>query len=170
MTGGELIISAGTLYGTLSKMEKESWLHDKHKNGWKLLKIIPPCFYIFEKCISEDVVYRLDFKNDSVTNNYFQIFSDYGWEYIGQCVGWLYFRKSTLGMDSELDSEIFSDNESRIEMIDHVTKEPMICVSFLTSSSALRLSVWHFCFCDIQLLCIYQCLLMALGTEQRKIL
>ena len=38
-------------------------------------------------------------------------------------------------------------------------------VSFLTSSSALRLSVWHFCFCDIQLLRIYQSLLMALGAK-----
>lgn len=43
MTGGELIISAGTMYGTLSKMEKdglivfekeeEIWLHNQHMNG-----------------------------------------------------------------------------------------------------------------------------------------
>jgi hypothetical protein len=38
-------------------------------------------------------------------------------------------------------------------------------VRYLTSSSALRLSVWHFCFCDIQLLCIYQGLLVAFRAE-----
>lgn len=29
--------------------EEEIWLHNQHKNGWKLEKIIFPCFYIFEK-------------------------------------------------------------------------------------------------------------------------
>ena len=30
--------------------DEEVWLHNQHKNGWKLLRMIPPCFYIFEKC------------------------------------------------------------------------------------------------------------------------
>ena len=30
--------------------EEEIWLHEQHKNGWKLHKMIPPCLYIFEKC------------------------------------------------------------------------------------------------------------------------
>ncbi|MCI9447982.1 MAG: DUF2812 domain-containing protein [Lachnospiraceae bacterium] len=50
------------------------------------------------------------------------MFRDYGWEYIGHCVGWLYFRKPSTEMDSEGDGEIFSDNESRIDMIDHVVR------------------------------------------------
>lgn len=45
--------------------EEEVWLHDQHKNGWKFLKMIPPCFYIFEKCVPDDVVYRLDYKNNT---------------------------------------------------------------------------------------------------------
>ena len=28
--------------------EEEIWLHEQHKNGWKLHKMIPPCLYIFE--------------------------------------------------------------------------------------------------------------------------
>lgn len=59
--------------------EEEVWLHNQHKNGWKLLRMIPPCFYIFEKCTPEDMAYRLDYKNNAETSNYFQIFRDYGW-------------------------------------------------------------------------------------------
>ena len=49
-------------------------------------------------------------------------------------------------------------------------KEPINRVPVGYGLSALRLCVWLFCFCDIQLLCIDQGLLMAFGTEQRKIL
>lgn len=102
--------------------DEEIWLHNQHMNGWRLVKMIPPCFFIFEKCTPAEAAYRLDYKNNSETSNYFQIFRDYGWEYIGRCVGWLYFRKPSAEMDSERDGEIFSDNESRIDMIDHVVK------------------------------------------------
>ena len=34
-------------------------------NGWKLVKMIPPCFFIFEKCTPAEVAYRLDYKNNS---------------------------------------------------------------------------------------------------------
>ena len=29
--------------------DEEIWLHNQHMSGWKLVKMIPPCFYIFEK-------------------------------------------------------------------------------------------------------------------------
>lgn len=102
--------------------EEETWLHNQHKNGWKLLRMIPPCFYIFEKCTPENVAYRLDYKNNEENSSYFQLFKDYGWEYIGRCIGWLYFRKPVSETDSGQDSEIFSDNESRVDMINHVVK------------------------------------------------
>ena len=78
--------------------DEEIWLHNQHMSGWKLVKMIPPCFYIFEKCTPAKVAYRLDYKNNSETSNYFQIFRDYGWEYI----------------------------VSRIEMIDHVVKTRLL--------------------------------------------
>lgn len=111
--------------------EEEKWLHDQHKNGWKMVKMIPPCFFIFEKCEPAEVTYRLDYKNNSETSNYFQLFKDYGWEYIGHCVGWLYFRKSSSEMDSERDGEIFSDNESRVDMIDHVIKTRLLPIMII---------------------------------------
>lgn len=106
--------------------EEEVWLREQHKSGWKLTKMLPPCFYIFEECAPEDVTYRLDYKNNEETGNYFQIFRDYGWEYIGRCIGWMYFRKPSSETDSEQDGEIFSDNESRINMIDHVAKTRLL--------------------------------------------
>ena len=35
--------------------EEEAWLQNQHKNAWKLLRMIFPCFYIFEKSTPEDV-------------------------------------------------------------------------------------------------------------------
>lgn len=106
--------------------EEEIWLREQHKNGWSLLRMIPPCFYVFEKCAPEDMVYRLDYKNNTETGSYFQLFKDYGWEYIGRCVGWLYFRKLTSETESEQDSEIFSDNKSRVDMISYVVKTRLL--------------------------------------------
>ena len=42
--------------------DEEIWLHNQHMNGWKLVKMIPPCFFIFEKCTPAEVAYRLDYK------------------------------------------------------------------------------------------------------------
>ena len=93
--------------------EEEIWLRRQHQKGWKLVKMIVPCFYIFESCTPEDVVYRLDYKNNSENGDYFQIFQDYGWEYFARCTGWLYFRRPVSEADTEEEKEIFSDDSSR---------------------------------------------------------
>ncbi|MGI6070394.1 MAG: DUF2812 domain-containing protein [Blautia sp.] len=106
--------------------EEEIFLRCQHKNGWKLVKTVLPCFYIFESCTPEDVVYRLDYKNNTENSDYFQIFQDYGWEYFNRCVGWLYFRKPVSETDTEQDIEIFSDANSRIDMVNHIVKTRML--------------------------------------------
>ena len=73
--------------------EEEIWLREQHRNGRKLVRVIPPCFYVFEDCEPQEVVYRLDYKNSRQTEEYMQMVRDFGWEYFTQCVGWLYFRK-----------------------------------------------------------------------------
>lgn len=119
---------------TISDYEDEEiWLRSQHQKGWKLIKMIVPCFYIFESCAPRDVVYRLDYKNNTENNDYFQIFQDYGWEYFARCMGWLYFRKPVSETDTEQDEEIFSDENSRIDMVNHIVKTrmlPLICVFF----------------------------------------
>ena len=106
--------------------EEEIWLRQQHKSGWKLVKTVLPCFYIFESCTPEDVVYRLDYKNNTENSDYFQLFQDYGWEYFNRCVGWLYFRKPVSETDTEQDIEIFSDDSSRIDMVNHIVKTRML--------------------------------------------
>lgn len=108
--------------------EEELWLHTQHKKGWKLVKLILPCFFVFERCAPEDVTYRLDFKNAKESGDYFQMFQDYGWEYIGQLAGWLYFRKPAVQGDSEADRSLFSDNASKLDLIDHILKNRMLPV------------------------------------------
>ncbi|MCI8376384.1 MAG: DUF2812 domain-containing protein [Lachnospiraceae bacterium] len=113
--------------------EEEIWLRRQHQKGWKLVKMIVPCFYIFESCTPEDVVYRLDYKNNSENGDYFQIFQDYGWEYFARCTGWLYFRRPVSEADTEEEKEIFSDDSSRINMVNHILKTrmlPLVCVFF----------------------------------------
>lgn len=102
--------------------EAEIWLSRQHKNGWRFLKVISPCVFVFEKCEPEEVAYRLDFHNNKETADYFQMFSDYGWEYICRCIGWLYFRRPLDETASGQDGEIFSDNESRFELADRIMK------------------------------------------------
>jgi len=106
--------------------EEEVWLRSQHRKGLRLVKMIPPCFFVFEPCRPEDVVYRLDYRNGEQTGDYFQLFRDYGWEYCACCVGWLYFRKPASEVRSEEDGEIFSDDASRAAMIRHILLTRML--------------------------------------------
>lgn len=105
--------------------EEEQWLRSQHQNGWKLVKMIPPCTFIFEECEKQDVVYRLDFPDvkDIDQTTYLQLFKDCGWEYVGDCLNWSYFRKPV--QESE-DLSIFSDQQSKIDMINRIIKTRML--------------------------------------------
>ena len=63
--------------------EEQTWLEEQHENGWKLVKVAAPCFFTFEECVPEEVSYRLEFNKGKVTDDYLQMYEDYGWEYIG---------------------------------------------------------------------------------------
>ena len=73
--------------------DEEIWLRKQHQSGLKLVKTILPCFYIFEPCEPQDVIYRLDYKNSGQTEEYMQMLRDFGWEYFENCCGWLYFSR-----------------------------------------------------------------------------
>ena len=76
--------------------EEEIWLREEHRNGWKLTKMRPPCFFRFEKCEPEDVIYRL------------------------------YFRKPAADVTEENEGEIFSDTATKLDMIGHIMKTRML--------------------------------------------
>ncbi len=106
--------------------EEEIWLREQHKAGWKLVKMTPPCFYWFERCTPEDVIYRLDFKNNAENADYMQMLEDYGWEYAGKCAGWLYFRKPAVYVEETNEGELFSDNDSRVALLQKIMRTRLL--------------------------------------------
>ena len=114
-------------YFTIPQYRKEEeYLSSMHRNGWKFTKVTFPGFYHFEQCEPEDVVYRLDYNQEGVANKpeYVQMFSDCGWEYLFDYVGYSYFRKTT--DESGVDEEIFCDDESRLDMMKRVYRGRVI--------------------------------------------
>ncbi len=114
-------------YFTIGDYEDEElWLREHHRNGWKMVHFTHPGFYTFESCEPEDVIYRLDYKNKTQSPEYMQMLKDFGWEYIGECVGWLYFRKPAQTAEAEEDGELFSENASRAEMVSRIVRTRLI--------------------------------------------
>lgn len=160
--------------------EEEIWLREQHKSGWKMVKMIPPCVYIFESCRPEDVIYRIDYKNSRQTEEYMQMVKDFGWEYFTECVGWLYFRKKADEAKSENEGELFSDNVSRVEMVMNIVKTRLlpICIIFfsciipnLVNSVRGALGAFSTVFVDIfgVFFIIYVYLIVYCGIKLRKI-
>lgn len=108
--------------------KEEKYLTDMHKSGWRL-KQISLYVYTFEKCEPENVIYRLDFaeQNSKDKQSYLAMFGEYGWEYIQDVNGYSYFRKNADGLAAE-DTELFSDNESRLEMMKRIINTKLLPV------------------------------------------
>lgn len=103
---------------------EEAFLREQHNKGYKLVRVILPCFYIFEKCEPEDVIYQLNLADgDCNRDAYLQIFKDSGWEFLFKSAGWDYFRKSASVSDGDLS--IFTDEESKISLAERVFKVRM---------------------------------------------
>ena len=112
---------------TIVEHEKEQeYLRTMHKKGWKLVRVSGLTVYHFEKCVPEDVVYQLDYNKEGLANKeeYVQMFRDCGWEYLQDYVGFSYFRKPASEMNGE--EEIFSNAESKLQMMERVFKGRMI--------------------------------------------
>lgn len=113
--------------------QEEEYLSTMHRNGWKFTKVSFPGFYHFEQCQPENVTYRLDYNQEGVANKaeYVQLFSDCGWEYLFDFVGYSYFRKASDQVDAK--EEIFCDDDSRFDMMKRVLKGrvvPLIVIFF----------------------------------------
>jgi hypothetical protein len=93
--------------------KEEEWLEEMASMGWHLSRMKGVGTYEFDAGKPQSYVYRLDFpsldKKDR--NEYLTLFSDAGWEHIGELSGWQYFRK--LQQEGE-SNEIFTDTSSKI--------------------------------------------------------
>ena len=101
---------------------EQEYLRTMHRAGWKFIKVTGLGTYHFEECTPEDVVYQLDYNQEGLAHKteYVQMFSDCGWEYIQDYVGYSYFRKPASEMNG--DEEIFCDDDDRAAMMDRVFK------------------------------------------------
>jgi hypothetical protein len=93
--------------------KEEAWLGEMSGKGYHLAEVGFPGLYRFISEQPRHYVYRLDyqpgFKKDR--DDYLQIFSDAGWEHIGEMSAWQYFRKEAAPGEQP---EIFTDNESKV--------------------------------------------------------
>ncbi len=162
--------------------EEEEFLREQHNQGWKLVKYTLPGFYTFEQCEPEDMVYRLDFCQARGSNKpeYLQMYKDYGWEYMFDVNSWSYFRKPV--SETEGDIEIFSDNESRLELIDRVLKfrlmplvvvflcclVPQLCMQSARWAGGDRTGMGFAIFFGVMFL-LYLCLFIHCGRGYRRL-
>lgn len=111
--------------------DEQEYLRQNHMAGWKFVKVTGLGMYHFEKCEPEDVVYQLDYNKEGLSqkNEYVQMFSDCGWEYIQDFFGYSYFRKSAEMMDGE--EEIFNDDSSKMAMMERVYKGRLVPLLFV---------------------------------------
>lgn len=99
---------------------EQEHLRRMHQMGWEIVHVGLPCFYHFKACEPEDVVYQLDYYQESKfqREEYLKMFQDCGWEYLFDFMDYHYFRKPAAEMDG--DEEIFCDDESRLAMLRRV--------------------------------------------------
>lgn len=114
--------------------KEENYLREQHKKGWELVAVSGFGCYRFRRCEPKDVVYQLDYNPDSLAkkNDYLQMFSDCGWEYLQNYMGYSYFRKAASEMDGT-EEEIFCDDASRLDMMKRVftgRMTPLLVVFF----------------------------------------
>ncbi len=121
-------------YFTIFEYEKEQdYLRSMHKLGWKFQKVTGLGVFHFQRCQPEDVIYQLDYNKEGLANKdeYVKMFTDCGWEYLQDYVGYSYFRKAADSTDGA--SEIFFDDDSRLEMMKRVLRGRMLPLLILFS-------------------------------------
>jgi hypothetical protein len=82
-------------FGIADYLEEEQFLQNQHRQGWKMTDFNALTItYTFEKCVPEEYIYQLDFKEQGqADDDYLLLFEDCGWEYFHKYNGWFYFRK-----------------------------------------------------------------------------
>ncbi|MBN1267831.1 MAG: DUF2812 domain-containing protein [Anaerolineales bacterium] len=108
------IIRKFKFFGAWQDDREEAWLEEMAQQGYHLKEVGFPLVYGFEEGVPQRVVYRLDYTSLRKLDreDYFQLFHDAGWEWVGEMAGWQYFRRSVAEGET---AEIYTDNQSKIE-------------------------------------------------------
>lgn len=127
----------------LSEYEEEkAYLEERHRQGWKLVRVWPYVFR-FEACTPEEYVYELDYmpKGADERRQYLTMFQDYGWEHVSDCKQFSYFRKRAGEASQGGGQSLFSDNESRMDLARRIFRRRMLPISILLLVSLLPLVI-----------------------------
>jgi hypothetical protein len=116
---------------------EERWLAEQARSGWRLRKV--GCFggYTFERSAPTEVVYRIDVgpPKGRDRSEYFGLFSDAGWEHLGNRGLWQFFsREATDGSAPE----IYTDTSSRIGKYRRIVAFMAIMVGALGTQVAVQ--------------------------------
>lgn len=149
-------------FSIAQQAEEEAFLREMHKAGWKLRRVSGVCVYHFARCAPEDVVYQLDYNPEGLREGegYRQVFRDCGWEFVQGYMDYAYFRKPASAMRSG-DEAIFSDENSRLEMLGRVLRRrglPLalaLCALLLGYAGALVVGAYGAAAAILVLLLLY---------------
>lgn len=108
--------------------KEEELLRKKHKEGYALVSVYIPGIYTFKRCPKEDVIYRMDFQqlDGKQLEDYKKMYRDFGWDYVSEMNDYCYFRKPAAQVTQEEDAEIFSDMESRLDMLKRIMLKKLL--------------------------------------------
>jgi|GEM_PF-5862475 len=122
--------------------EEQTFLTSHHAEGWRLLSIKGKK-YTFEKCDKQDVVYQIDFNPDErQTDEYVQLYADFGWHFVAEKDERFYFCKS----NSDDENTIFSDQATKAIMCRKIIKRKLIGfipISVISLLIIVVLTVFH---------------------------
>jgi hypothetical protein len=94
---------------------EEAWLEEMSKQGLHLKQPHIWGEYEFIKSLPKSYLYRLDFRDSMKQKDkdaYVRLFTDLGWEHIGEVNGWQYFRREANPGDPQ---ELYTDVDSKIQ-------------------------------------------------------
>ena len=140
--------------------KEEQWLNAMALDGW-VLDGVGWCTYRFRRCAPGEYTVRLEMHPHDEA--YLNFMKETGAEYVGDVVGWKYFRKK-----AELGPfDLFSDMDSRIRHLDSISKV-LLCIGMANLAIGLANSVNPYVHLGwINLLCA-TLLMYALGRIHGK--
>jgi hypothetical protein len=106
-------------------VEQEQWLRQMSLKGLHLEKLNLLQLWTFVKGEPTDMVYRVDFNNESEKADYRQLLEDAGWERAASLTGWQYWR--TRAVNGRLP-EIFTDAKSKEAKFKRLMTLIVICM------------------------------------------
>jgi hypothetical protein len=92
--------------------KEEEWLNSMASKGW-FLESYHIFYYAFIKDIPQsDTIYKLDYRKEKESDEYFSLYEECGWKHVTQFHGWHYFKGDK---NNVFTPELYTDKHSKSE-------------------------------------------------------